>query len=430
MQQWRPCAGEWDFSVTQLGDPDVRTRRAPGCTSGPKTIWMYVSQPNLGGAQLATLDIADEIAGHKWTFVAYTSHTGPFVTECRSRGHACHVIPMPENYRFFKQHGKRGGVSRSVRWGAMTAWLEARLLALLIRERPTLAYLFGRREAILCAPWLRLLRIPAVYHVHAWPDEPGALDKMTLAALGMMNARVVANSRSSLKNVRSAGWKKTVEIIYNGFRFSESWDQDTKAARKHYRIPEGARVIGTACRFTPLKNVDKAIRTAALLKQKWDEPFVWLMAGEEDPFFAGRLLPEYLRLAEELRVAGEIRWLGRIADMSAFYRALDAFVLIPSVEPLGRVFIEAMAAGIPTLGTQVGGIPEFIEHGKTGWLVLPDRPDLAAEVLAGILTHVRATREIAAQGRETVRRRFAMDTVTRQLLEVFDKACSGVPAHE
>lgn len=128
----------------------------------------------------------------------------------------------------------------------------------------------------------------------------------------------------------------------------------------------------------------------------------------------GPLLPQLKAQALALGIAGRVRFLG--AQPHAAVRKLmhDASVLVlPSVmasngdaEGLGMVLLEAAASGLPVVGTLHGGIPEAVEHGKTGYLVKCGDPMALAEALEPLLSTPNLRREMGSAGREAVRQRF------------------------
>jgi glycosyltransferase involved in cell wall biosynthesis len=190
-----------------------------------------------------------------------------------------------------------------------------------------------------------------------------------------------------------------------------------------------------------------------------------LSGGPQEPLrllFVGRLVErkgvEYLvRAAAALRasravsltVVGEGRWEDRIraavADCDAepwvrlagrvpadelrrLYATADIFVL-PAVidakgdtEGLGVVLLEAMRFGRPVVGSAVGGIPDIIEGGRTGWLVPPADAEALAATLSRLASDPEATRRVARQGRTSVLERFSWDRILSALSACYQTA--------
>jgi glycosyltransferase involved in cell wall biosynthesis len=111
--------------------------------------------------------------------------------------------------------------------------------------------------------------------------------------------------------------------------------------------------------------------------------------------------------AKELGIEKRVRFTGARSDIAAVMHALDLLVINSSAEPFGLVAVEAMACGTPILAAASGGIPEIIEHGKTGWLVPPcDEQTLAAAIVS--LSRQPGLRGLFAErGKNHVRSRFS-----------------------
>ncbi len=118
-------------------------------------------------------------------------------------------------------------------------------------------------------------------------------------------------------------------------------------------------------------------------------------------------------LASQLGLAEHVHFLGRIpyAELRTLYAAADVFVLParesrPDVEGFGIVFLEAGACSTPVIGADTGGIPDAIEHGRTGLLVPPDDPAALAQALGELLGSPDSAAAMGAAGRKRVEETF------------------------
>ncbi len=141
----------------------------------------------------------------------------------------------------------------------------------------------------------------------------------------------------------------------------------------------------------------------------------------------GPLREELHRLAEVLGIQGHVRFLGNVGQdvIHTHYASADIFVLPSFAEGVPVVLMEAMAARCPVIATRIAGIPELIEHGVTGLLVNPGRPDFLADAVERILVNPRAAERMALAANEKVRRDFNMNTVAPQLAAIFKRTLDG-----
>jgi glycosyltransferase involved in cell wall biosynthesis len=102
----------------------------------------------------------------------------------------------------------------------------------------------------------------------------------------------------------------------------------------------------------------------------------------------------------------------------------DVLCLPSRQEPFGRSIVEAMALGKPVVASAVGGIPEVITDGVDGLLVPPDDPDALAEALSTVVDDAEFRVAIGKQALQTIRKRFDVAVLTRQIESVLTEAAS------
>ncbi|MBB2485343.1 glycosyltransferase family 4 protein [Mitsuaria sp. WAJ17] len=134
-------------------------------------------------------------------------------------------------------------------------------------------------------------------------------------------------------------------------------------------------LVGFVGRLSPEKGPEQFLRAVSLLQEGLPEATRFVMVGEGPMKLA--LEAELARLGLGQRV-----WLvGHWDDMSGLYRELDLLVSTSHSEAMPLALMEAMASGLPVVATRVGGIPEIVQHGISGWLVAArDIEDIAGRV--------------------------------------------------
>ncbi len=118
--------------------------------------------------------------------------------------------------------------------------------------------------------------------------------------------------------------------------------------------------------------------------------------------FAGKdkFIPKYQQLCEDLGVAENFQFLGRVSQdqLLSLYQSSDLLIMPSLTEALGVVFLEAMAAAVPVIGSDVGGIPEIIEDNKNGLLVPVNDPKSIAAAVKKILIDPNFAKALAENG--------------------------------
>ncbi len=131
-------------------------------------------------------------------------------------------------------------------------------------------------------------------------------------------------------------------------------------------------------------------------------------------------------LADEFtpEVRAQIQLLGRLPDseVQRWLQRATLFVAPSLYESFGLVFLEAMRCGTPVIGTRVGGIPEVVEHGKSGVLVAPESPDELARVIMDLLGDPVLRAELGARGRERFQTLFSVSRMGTQMAAIYQEA--------
>ena len=199
---------------------------------------------------------------------------------------------------------------------------------------------------------------------------------------------VVAVSSALTEKLRTCGTTARLETIINGFVLRDVPDDSVRQPLRMIQV----------CHLIPLKRVDVTIRAFAKLhKQQPDMELV--IIGQ------GYLRPQLEALCQELGVSQKVRFLGQLPNERVFQELCQSafFVMVSKPEGFGIVYLEAMAAGCVTIGTEGEGIADVIRSGENGFLIPADDPD----TLAGIITQCLADPEkaglLAAQGQQEAR---------------------------
>jgi glycosyltransferase involved in cell wall biosynthesis len=179
-------------------------------------------------------------------------------------------------------------------------------------------------------------------------------------------------------------------------------------------LPHDAPIVGNVAALVPHKGQRHLIDAVPdVLRQEPDARFV--IAGE------GELRPSLEQQIRHLHLEKHVTLTGFRPDVLSLHKAFDVFVMSSVTEGLGTSLLDAMACGKPVVATAVGGIPEVVVDGETGFLVPPRDHAAMAAAIARLLGD-RALRErMGAAGLARVRERFSVDRMVKDTLRVYER---------
>jgi L-malate glycosyltransferase len=222
--------------------------------------------------------------------------------------------------------------------------------------------------------------------------------------------RVTAVSRFLKERAEeSFGITRPIEVIYNFV------DPRVFAPRKRSTLrlaPPQTRVLMHASNFREVKNIPAVIRIFAEVRKQLKSKLVMVGDGPEK---AGAE-----HLARELGVDRDVLFLGNQDCMEELLPLADIFLLPSSSESFGLVALEAMSAEVPVVASNIGGLPEVVEHGVTGFLHDPGHLAGFVASTLRLLTHDRLRRTMGRRGRRVARERFSVDEMVDRYIRVYD----------
>jgi L-malate glycosyltransferase len=153
--------------------------------------------------------------------------------------------------------------------------------------------------------------------------------------------------------------KKEIEVIHNFVDVNRFHKKPFDAFRKVI-APEGERILMHASNFRKIKRVQDIVRIFAEVKKTIPGKLLFVGDGPERPAAED--------LCRELGLIDHMRFVGKQEQMEEILAVADLFLLTSEYESFGLAALEAMAAGVPVISTNVGGLPEININGQTGYL--------------------------------------------------------------
>lgn len=225
---------------------------------------------------------------------------------------------------------------------------------------------------------------------------------------------------------RAAGFKGPLFVVPNGVDIRHFAQEYPQSSINEIKDSLGKRMgdifLITTSRLVHKNAIDDCLH--ALMELPQNVRFLVLGTGVEESLLK--------KLARKLGVADRVEFLGHIShgDMPKYLKASDIFIRPSRSEGMGNSFVEAMAAGLPVIATQEGGLSDFLFDEKrnpdqpiTGWAVDKDSPDQIAAAVMDIIGNPEKVRAIVATARQMVIEQFDWDLVAQDMREkVFNNA--------
>lgn len=262
----------------------------------------------------------------------------------------------------------------------------------------------------------RSARVPLVVHEHNFSEAPDrmrrVLDRRWIAARA---SRVLCVSDSVADVERACGVpERLIEVVPNGVRLDAAWPRN--AARAELGIQERSFTVGIVGRLRPEKAHDVLLEAVATLARAGRD--VRLCVVGDGPCRA-----ELLLQAARLGIDGRVTWAGERRDAATLAAAFDVAVICSHWEGLPLAALEGMAAGVPLVATQVGGLPTLLDGGA-GLLVPPADPVALAAALDHLIEDDDDRARLARAGRTRVEERYSFDGMVSHVQQVYDSVLS------
>ena len=203
-------------------------------------------------------------------------------------------------------------------------------------------------------------------------------------------------------------------VIHNGIAEPDPVDPSSVGAlRDELGIPEDAPVVGMVANLDrAVKGGERFLRAVPLILDEVPEArFIVVGGGSEDD-----------AMDAALRSAGiedRVFFPGYRPDVDVFYDLMDVSVLTSSSEGLSITLLESMSRGLPVVATRVGGNPELVVEGATGYLVPPDDVRAFAKRVASLLRDPALRERLGRAGRKRVRAEFDLENVVEQYRRLY-----------
>lgn len=183
-------------------------------------------------------------------------------------------------------------------------------------------------------------------------------------------------------------------------------------ARQALGLPADKVIIGSIANFYPTKDLVTMVRAVGIISQQQpDIHFALIGDGIERHALEAEI--KRLELVDRVTLCGQHPQPGR------YLSAFDVYVCSSVKEGFPFSILEAMAAGLPVVSTNVGGIPEMITNGGTGVLVEPKNPPALADAITSLLSDKNRADRLGRQAQQEVREKFSLERMVKETEKVY-----------
>jgi glycosyltransferase involved in cell wall biosynthesis len=376
-----------------------------------------IARLNVGGPAIQVVNLTKRLEAHGYRTVLLRGQEGPQEGSMDHLAEQLGVRPV-----------RVAGLQRELGLHDLRALLD--VMRWIRRVRPRVLHTHTAkagaigRIAVLLSPRHRPDVIVHTFHGHVFKGEFSPRKSRVFARIERLLARgttrVVAVSPEVRQDLIDLGVADPdrVEVVRLGFDLSPFAERDDEreqiraATRERLGIPADARVVTVIARVVKVKRIDRFIDMASRLSDIDDAYF--LVAGDGDRRAELETSPAAVALGERLV------WAGFERDIAAICFASDVVALTSDNEGTPVCLIEAQAAGLPVVTTDVGGVATVVDHGRSGTIVGEDAGELA-DAVRTYLEDPQLARESGRRGREHVLARFGIDRLVRDIADLYGR---------
>jgi len=367
-----------------------------------RTVIHYSGSTTFGGTERAILRLMSGTDRAQWHPVLFHQSASPatLVDGARAAGVDVEEVP-PVTGKYDVAHFL--SLARAVR-----------------RWRPAvfhthLHWPLASKYAIGAAAVARVPAIVATAQLHVELDQAGFVDLQHRLMTSMLDRYIaVSNDVAGHLRRRFAVPASKIVVVPNAVDVDEI-DAAAGAPVKDWPVPPGRRAALALARLEPEKGIDVLLEAAALLPE-----LDVVIAG------TGSIRGILDANAARLGVTDRVHFLGYRTDPAALLARADLFVLPSVVEGFPLSVLEAMAAGVPVVATDIGGTREAVAHEQTGLLVPARDPAALAAAMRRVMDQPEEADRRASLARDRVRSEYSADAVAARVMSVYELVLRSV----
>ena len=261
-----------------------------------------------------------------------------------------------------------------------------------------------------------------VYTEHSkWEIEQVSFKWKTIGRYLIKNIDAVVGVSDSVKEVLQKKFKinpKKIYTIKNGVEIDKYTNNKNNFLKNELNIANDTIIIGIIANFRKIKNHIFLLKAFYELLKK-NSNLKLLLIGKGFDGDSENSEEEVRKYIHENKIDNNVLLLGHRSDIPELLSIMDIFCLTSKKEGLPLSLIEAMAAGLPLVGTDVEGIRDIICHGKNGFLVKPGDTSGLTDILDGLINNKPLLHKLSQNSKNTAKEFYSLDSCIRGYEDLF-----------
>ncbi len=231
--------------------------------------------------------------------------------------------------------------------------------------------------------------------------------------------KIICVSKATSKLLSSWEYKNKVITIYNGLDFSDfcNYEEKRKNFRKEFGLDDDTILIGEIAQIDERKNQLKVVEIIPYILKKYKNIKFFFIGDSRNKEYEIKVRKK----VRELNIEKYCSFIGFRSDIPNVCAGIDIVILPSSIEGFGRAIIEAMYMFTPAIGSNVGGIPEVIEHGITGFIFKYPDFDEMRKYLEILIESPEKRLQMGINARKRVKMLFSAETSAESVMKVYNE---------
>lgn len=372
-----------------------------------RRILFYESRPEWGGAQKCELDLLISLEDDSTQTYFLSSTDGPMIDRIKTKEKDYTIIPINESVNQIRKEQVKMGILFSL---MQLFRMLPHLLAVslfIIRNKIDIVYTSQFRSQLMVGWLAKLLGRKVIWHIHGEEQLHQLLGKVNVAT----SDKIIVVSKALMNRYQELYPKKPGKFttVHNGIELPML---KKKKDNERFTISMvGTIIVG--------KRQDLAITACAKLKQAGFNVQLNII-GEKPPWHSDEYMDSLQGKIQEFNLSDTVSFLGWLENPFEKVSQSNVVILPSDTEGLPLSIIEAMAMGIPSISTNVGGISELIVHEETGFIINPDDLDDLVSKLKILLTQPLLCKTMGHQARKRYEAYFTKESFIKGVAGVIN----------